>query len=132
MFRAITIASSMCILALAYLHSTLGGLILGINNDGSKWFSNELLSSGGDDSDILLLGFYSFVLTLIFYLIKKTETPYVYYVNILFVYFILFLVNLDVSIIGSIQYGDYVLLLILIIMHIPLMYLLTRKLTNNE
>ena len=131
MFRIITIVISICILALAYLHSALGGLIIAVNKDGSKWFSNELMSSGGDDSDILLLGLLSFILTLVFYLFKKTETPHVYYINLLFVYFTLFLVNLDVSIIGSIQYGDYVLLIVLLLMHIPLIYQLTKHLKRT-
>ena len=131
MFRITTIASSICILALAYLHDVLGGLIIGTNKDGSKWFSNELLSSGGDDSDILLLGFSSFIVTLVFYIVKNTDAPYVYYINLLFVYLILFLVNMDVSIIGSIEHGDYVLLLLILLIHIPLVYHLTRHLKRT-
>jgi hypothetical protein len=125
MFRIVVMATSICILALTYIHHVLGGLILGYHKDGTVWFSNELVSSGGDDSFGIIIGFGSFLITLMIFAIKKSSAPYVYYVNLLFVYFILFLINLDVSVIGSIQYGDDVLAALLLLLHIPVIYHLT-------
>lgn len=125
MFRIVVIATSILVLVLTYVHNALGGLILGYHKDGSVWFSNELVSSGGDDSFGIIIGFGSFLISLIIFAIKRSAAPYVYYINLLFVYFILYLVNLDVSVSGSIKYGDNVLLVLLLLVHIPVIYHLT-------
>ena len=111
---------------MGYIHNITGGLIICENKDGKHSFSNELKSSGGDDSGILLLGLFSFVFSFLWYFLKKTKKKTVYYMNLLFCYFVLFLVNLDVSVIGSIQSGDHILFFILISMHLPVMYHLLK------
>lgn len=126
-FRHAVIVSSALVLALAWLHQRSGGLIIGMHADGSKWYSNELLSSGGDDSAILLLGLGSFVVSLLWYGLRKTNTLYVYLANLAFVWFVLFLVNLDVSLVGSIRHGDYVLAAMLVLIHVPLVIYFMHK-----
>lgn len=126
-FRLTIIVSSALVLALAWLHHRAGGLIVGRHVDGSKWYSNELLSSGGDDSAILLLGLGSFVVSLLWYGLRKTNAPYVYLANLAFVWFVLFLVNLDVSLVGSIRHGDYVLAAMLVLIHVPLVIYFMHK-----
>lgn len=67
MFRVAAIMISVIVLLLAYTHSVFGGLIIGLHKDGSIWYSNELVSSGSDESSILaVLGFGSFLFSLIF------------------------------------------------------------------
>ena len=111
----------------AYIHSALGGLILGYHKDGSIWYSNELKSSGGDDSSLLLIGFYSFFISLVIYACSKNTKKYPYYLNLFFVYIVMALVNLDVFLINSIKHGDHVLAILILLIHIPAFYQLVSS-----
>jgi len=122
MFRVITIVSSLLIIVCAYIHGELGGLIIGYHKDGSIWYSNELKSSGGDDSSFILIGFYSFFISLVIYFLFKNAKKYFYYVNLFFVYFVMILVDLDVPLINSIKHGDYVLAILMLLIHVPAFY----------
>ncbi len=128
MFRVVAIGVSILVLLFAYAHFALGGLIIGLHKDGSVWYSNELVSSGSDESSILtMLGFGSFLLSLIFYSVRRTGTKWFYFINLGWLYFILWLVNLDVSILNSINHGDVVLAILIIVVHIPVIYHLTNQ-----
>ena len=127
MFRVITIISSLFIIVCAYIHSALGGLILGYHKDGSIWYSNELKSSGSDDSSLLLIGFYSFFISLVIYACSKNAKKYPYYLNLFFVYIVMMLVNLDVFLIKSIKHGDNVLAILILLIHVPAFYQLVSS-----
>lgn len=138
MNKYITAISSLIVFVIGYFYFHLDGLILEVSN-GTKVYSNSLMSSGSDDGFIMSIGLMSFIFTIIasvfsfFKVISSKVLGWVYLFNLLFLAFITFLVNLDVSVYRSIKYGDYVLLSGFIVSIIPLiLFTLFAKTKTNK
>lgn len=138
MNKYITAISSLIVFVIGYFYFHSDGLILEVSN-GTKIYSNSLMSSGSDDGFIMSIGLMSFIFTIIasvfsfFKVISSKVLGWVYLFNLLFLAFITFLVNLDVSVYRSIKYGDYVLLSGFILSIIPLIFftLFAKTKTNK-
>ena len=138
MNKYITAISSLIVFVIGYFYFHSDGLILEVSN-GTKIYSNSLMSSGSDDGFIMSIGLMSFIFTIIasvfsfFKVISSKILGWVYLFNLLFLAFITFLVNLDVSVYRSIKYGDYVLLSGFILSIIPLiLFTLFAKTKTNK
>ena len=138
MNKYITAISSLIVFVIGYFYFHSDGLILEVSN-GTKIYSNSLMSSGSDDGFIMSIGLMSFIFTIIasvfsfFKVISSKVLGWVYLFNLLFLAFITFLVNLDVSVYRSIKYGDYVLLSGFIVSIIPLiLFTLFAKTKTNK
>ena len=138
MNKYITAISSLIVFVIGYFYFHSDGLILEVSN-GTKIYSNSLMSSGSDDGFIMSIGLMSFIFTIIasvfsfFKVISSKILGWVYLFNLLFLAFITFLVNLDVSVYRSIKYGDYVLLSGFIVSIIPLiLFTLFAKTKTNK
>lgn len=136
MNKYLTAISSTIVFITGYYYYHSDGLILEISN-GNKIYSNSLMSFGSDDGFIMSIGLMSFIFTIIasilsfFKVISPKMLGWIYSFNLLFIAFITFLVNLDVSVYGSIKHGDYVLLSGFIASIIPLLLLAAKIKTNK-
>jgi len=119
---AITIATGF-VVVLGVLHSLLGGLLVRLER--SVIYSNELVSSGSDSSFAVLIGFAGFLIAFVGALLNKAILK-TYFCSLIFLYVMLYLANLDVSLVGSIKLGDYVLLISIMAAHALGIYHLTR------
>ncbi len=115
MSNYITGISSLIVAVVGYKYLHSDGLIISVDY-GTKVYSNSLQSSGGNDGFLVSLGFisfaFSFILSLVAQLKKISDknAKLFYMLNFAFFLLIIFLVNLDVSVVKSIVFGDYLLL----------------------
>ena len=127
--KHIILSCSLIAIAVGYFYNQSDGLIIGVDHDRGKIYSNALQSSGGDDGSIMAIGFLSFGLSVIASLLAHTNVlsikklSAVYFVNFLVLLFIAFLVNLDVSVFDSIKYGDFLLLAGFLVTVIPFLFI---------
>ncbi len=92
----------------AAFHIVTGGLLTEL--ESRVVFSNTLVSSGGDSSFFVALALFAFVLVFVAAVIDRGILGSLVFSLSLY-YFMLFLANLDVSLLESIKLGDHVLLL---------------------
>jgi hypothetical protein len=131
---------SIYLFIIGIIYSKQPGFIIGHNTSGDRYYSTEIMSSGGDD-------FYIFQLNTILNINIATLSSLFMGLNIVFkkalhklfiiLFFflwilelaIIFLINLDISLIRSILYGDYLLLfwLILFFAQIPCIIIIQRQ-----
>ena len=121
---AISIATGF-VIVLGVLHSLSGGLLVRLER--SVIYSNELVSSGSDSSVAVLIGFMGFIFAFVGALLNKAIIK-TYFFSLMFLYVMLYLANLDVSLIDSIKLGDYVLLISILAVHALGIYHLTSRL----
>jgi hypothetical protein len=111
------------------------GLILGLDNHGLPYYP---MSLGSNDGFILAIGFLSFVFTVLYSLgafsFKRTpkRLNIAYCLNLLFLVFCVFLVELDSSIINSALYGDIVPVIGLITAFFPALILTVLHITAHS
>jgi hypothetical protein len=104
----------------AVMYQKYGGLRIGRDADGTYWYSNELYSSGSDDSLLIQVALLIFLLPLVGFIVtiithSISRIPAILSLCSLCWYvFWLILVNFDVSILQSIRLQDYLLLSTLI------------------
>ena len=129
MMRFLILLSSTAAVAIGLLYEETGGLIIGVDQAGVKILASDYyLSSGGDDSLLLGLGFMAFGVALAAAvlacagLVGQRVLKIVYGLNYLLLLLILLLVNLDVSIVSSILLGDFYLLGGLLLTTLPLFF----------
>ena len=96
------------------LHLFLGGLRVQLEQN--IVYSNELASSGNDSSFFILMGFSAFTISL-FGAITNKAIFKTYFVSMFSFYAMLFLANMDVSVLGSIKLGDHILLVAIVLAH---------------
>ncbi len=127
--KDIILLCSLLAIAIGHFYNQSDGLIIGVNHDRGKIYSNSLQSSGGDDGSIMAMGFLSFGLSVIAStltyarVISIKKLSIIYFVNFLILLFFAFLVNLDVSVFDSIKYGDLLLLSGFLITVIPFFFI---------
>ncbi len=117
---------SLLLVFVAMHYTQQPGFIIGINTDASYRYSTELLSSGGDDFDVFQFASslsiaFLFIIPIVFlveYHSKKDISRQLNQFTKRFFYcvygiqlFILFSINLDISLWDSILFGDYILLI---------------------
>lgn len=132
-------ACSLIVILVGYFYSRSEGLIISVDVSGEKVFSNSLQSSGSNDGYLMALGFFSFCITFIsslLALIKKISArslKIIYLINLSILLFDVYLVNLDVSVIDSIKFGDISLVLGLSSSILPLIFIgLTMIASKNH
>ena len=128
MFRKLTSIVIVINFFLAYLHQKLGGLLIQLEQSVVR--NSEVGGSMVDASALIPMGLYAFGVTLVFAILNK-GVLWSYLGNLLFFYLVLLLTNMDVSIIQSIQHGDYVLLAAILLAHVPLLIHLTSGLSHG-
>lgn len=125
MSKYITGISSLIAVVVGYKYLHSEGLIISTDY-GTYFYSNALQSSGGNDGFLVSLGFMSFVFSFMFSLaaqlkkVSNQKVKFLYLINFSFFLFIIFLVNLDVSIARSIALGDYLLFFGFIVVILPI------------
>ncbi|MEM1152695.1 MAG: hypothetical protein AAGI44_01045 [Pseudomonadota bacterium] len=124
MIRATILFTSIALLACAVLHIKLGGLLT--TTEGKTIYSNDLVSSGGDDSALVTVGLAVFIIPLALALFKAGFIV-AYYLSLCWLCFWLLLVNVDVPVAQSVALGDYVLLASMVIALVPAVCHLTSK-----
>jgi magnesium-transporting ATPase (P-type) len=114
------------LIIIGYLYSKEPGFIIEIDKNGILHYSTELMSSGSNDFDIFIGWNYItnilIILTCIINIITNIFTKkkrHYYYIAYLIIFMlqglIIFSINLDISIMDSVEYGDkYVLKWLLI------------------
>lgn len=125
MFRIVTIAVVLLIFCLGFIYAYQGGLL--INMNGNVVRNSELGGSISDASRWIYIGIYSFLISLFLVGFKKGGLG-TYFANLIFLYFSLWLTNLDVPIVDSIRYGDYVLFAVILLANCPILYFLATRL----
>ncbi|RBP45617.1 hypothetical protein [Arenicella xantha] len=120
---AISVATAV-VVVLGVLHSLFGGLLVRLER--SVIYSNELVSSGSDSSVAVLIGFVGFLVAFVGALLNKAILK-TYFCSLIFLYVMLYLANLDVSLVGSIKLGDYALLISILAAHALGAYHLTSR-----
>lgn len=135
---------SISLLIIGFIYSKQAGFIIGQKINGNNYYSTELMSSGGDDFDIfqfntrinILLAILSLFFLSINLFFKRTFQKL--FLVLFFIFwglelFIVFLISLDVSLLGSIINGDYLLLiwLILFFVEIPCIIISSRQKVKN-
>ncbi len=115
-----TILINLLLFVIGLIYESNGGLRYGFDEVGNVFYSNDLMSSGGDDSSILAFGMLIFLIPAIIGVILLFNRITSFVLNIVQVStigifsFVLFLVNLDTSLFKSIELGDYLLLSVLV------------------
>jgi hypothetical protein len=110
--RALIAVSSVVVIAIGYMQlGKEGGLLMWVASDGTPIYP---VSSGSDDRHLLAVGFLAYLLTFITAIVcsvlkrKGNAGKVSYWINLGFLALILFLVELDSSIVGSASEGDFV------------------------
>ena len=122
----------LCNIALAVVYSFSSGPFVLLESSISS--SRELASSGGDDWFGIVVALSSFVISLLAGVyavgkpIRQATLKAVYAFNYAVFVFLLFLVQLDTSLLDSIRYGDWLLALAVSIPTIGLVAILTGTL----
>jgi hypothetical protein len=102
------------VIVLGVLHSYNGGLLIQLER--RVIYSNNLASSGSDSSLVVLVGLLGFVVALVGSVLNKAVLK-TYFFSLIFLYVMLYLANLDVSLLGSVKLGDYLLLISVMVVH---------------
>lgn len=116
MSKKILIVSILVSLILVLLHQLQGGLYIELERSVLR--NSEIGGSLVDATDPIWFGGYAFLITLLLAFIGKLYV-WSYIFNLLILYFAVWLASLDVSVVGSVEHGDYVLALLLVTFHIP-------------
>src|SRR3990172_7144136 len=128
---------SLIVILVGYAYSRSDGLIISVDINGAKVFSNSLQSSGSNDGYLLTIGLFSFCMTFVsslFALLKKISERsliIIYLINFSILLFDIYLVNLDVSVIDSIKFGDISLLVGLVSSALPLVFVGFTMIANK-
>jgi hypothetical protein len=127
--RGLILIVSAAVAAIGVAYSEARGLILDVLPSGERIYSSALQSSGGDDAFLVRVAFWSFSVSAGTALLAGRARGAtralrgVYLANVVVLLFVLWLVNLDVSVLHSIRSGDHLLLAGLLLAACPLPFL---------
>lgn len=130
--NAIALAASAAATGVGIAYPEGRGLILDALPSGELLFSSALQSSGSNDAFILRIGFVAFSASAVIGVAAfwqrwaASALKWVHLANVAFLLFVLWLVNLDVSVVRSIRLGDAHLLVGILLGACPLPFLWRR------
>ncbi|HSN93242.1 MAG TPA: hypothetical protein VLS93_18575 [Anaeromyxobacteraceae bacterium] len=130
--KALALACSLALVVLGQIYSRSDGLFIDVLPSGEVVRSNALQSSGSNDAFLVGAGFGTFVVSAgaaflaLVGILPARWLRWIYLGNVAVLAFLVFLVNLDTSIVRSIRLGDFLLLGGLLAAVLPLPFLFRR------